>query len=363
MLRRISIGIEKLQRFDMQNSKTTPFHNVQESLLPISVRNADVAEQKPPAELAAKFVVCFIGLQVSYLTWGYMQELIMTTKFTPTPLNPDGLFPSATFCVFSNRFLAVLLAMFLTRMKHGKVTTGVAGMASFAPCSLSNTVSSWAQYASLKYVSFPVQTLFKSSKIIPVMLMGRLLKNTKYPLSQYFEAALITLGVYIFSSYSKEGREESTELYGILCLCVYICSDSFTSQWQSRIYQKYGKPNVDQYQMMLGVNSFSILFTVIALVTSGDIPRILEFLRENSVCFRYNIITAVCSASGQLFIFYTIKEFGPIVFTIIMTTRQLFSICISHMVFGHSLSWKAGGGAAIVFGVIFYQISRKLRTR
>jgi|TARA_B110000305_G_C19168706_1_gene506144 adenosine 3'-phospho 5'-phosphosulfate transporter B2 len=159
----------------------------------------------------------------------------------------------------------------------------------------------------VQYVSFPVQTLFKSSKIIPVMLMGRLLKNTKYPLSQYFEAALITLGVYIFSSYSKEGREGSTELYGILCLCVYICSDSFTSQWQSRIYQKYGKPNVDQYQMMLGVNSFSILFTVIALVTSGDIPRILEFLRENSVCFRYNIITAVCSASGQLFIFYTIK--------------------------------------------------------
>ena len=78
MLRRISIGIEKLQRFDMQNSKTTPFHNVQESLLPISVRNADVAEQKPPAELAAKFVVCFIGLQVSYLTWGYMQEVSLS---------------------------------------------------------------------------------------------------------------------------------------------------------------------------------------------------------------------------------------------------------------------------------------------
>ena len=33
---------------------------------------------------ARKFMLCFAGLQASYLTWGYMQELIMTTQFTPT---------------------------------------------------------------------------------------------------------------------------------------------------------------------------------------------------------------------------------------------------------------------------------------
>ena len=76
--------------------------------------------------------------------------------------------------------------------------------------------------------------------------MGRLLRDTKYPLGQYFEAFLITLGVFIFSTFSKEGKEGSTEIWGIVCLCVYICSDSFTSQWQSKVYAKYGRANVDQ---------------------------------------------------------------------------------------------------------------------
>ena len=116
-----------------------------------------------------KFILCFCGLQISYLTWGYMQELIMTTKFNPTPRVPSGMFPSAAFCVFSNRFLAVLVAMIAVTLKHGAVfANNKAPLWSFTPCALSNTMSSWSQYASLKYVSFPVQTVFKSSKIIPV---------------------------------------------------------------------------------------------------------------------------------------------------------------------------------------------------
>mmetsp|Transcript_42297 Transcript_42297/g.99217 ORF Transcript_42297/g.99217 Transcript_42297/m.99217 type:complete len:97 (+) Transcript_42297:659-949(+) len=74
---------------------------------------------------------------------------------------------------------------------------------SFTPCALSNTLSSWSQYASLNFVSFPVQTVFKSSKIIPVMLMGKVLKGSSYPWGQYFEAFLITVGVAIFSVSSK----------------------------------------------------------------------------------------------------------------------------------------------------------------
>jgi len=203
---------------------------------------------------AFKFLCCFCGLQASYLTWGYMQELIMTTNFVPTERVPDGKFPSAAFCVFSNRFLAVIVALIAVRIKHGAFFEyNKAPLWAFTPCALSNTMSSWSQYASLKYVSFPVQTVFKSSKIIPVMIMGKVLKGTVYPCSQYVEAFLITLGVAIFSVLSKEGDSgESTKLVGWLFLVSYITSDSFTAQWQDKVYTKYGRENVDPYQMMLG---------------------------------------------------------------------------------------------------------------
>ena len=325
-----------------------------------------ISENPEFYQQAMKFMLCFCGLQASYLTWGYMQELIMTTQFNPTPNVPSGKFPSAAFCVFSNRFLAVIVAMIAVKLKHGAVfSNNKAPLWAFTPCALSNTMSSWSQYASLKYVSFPVQTVFKSSKIIPVMAMGKFLKGTNYPMSQYAEALLITIGVAIFSISSKEPKNEGqgTEIIGLIFLLMYISFDSFTSQWQDKIYNQYGKPNVDPYQMMLGVNTSAICITTAGLIITGDFPIVLEFLRGNPVVLRYNIITAITSASGQLCIFYTIKEFGPIVFTIIMTTRQMISICISAVVFGHLISLKAFFGAALVFAVLFYQIKKKYNKR
>jgi len=35
------------------------------------------------------------------------------------------------------------------------------------------------------------------------------------------------------------------------------------------------------------------------------------------------VVLSVCSAVGQLFIYHTIDVFGPVVFTIIMTLRQV----------------------------------------
>ena len=197
-----------------------------------------------------KALFCFCGLQASYLTWGYMQELIMTTKFQPTSGSEKGYFPSAAFCVFSNRFLALIVAMIAVRIKHGAIlANNKAPLLAFSPSALSNTISSWAQYASLKFVTFPVQTVFKSSKIIAVMLMGKLMKGATYPWAQYVEAFFITVGVAIFSLASKitndddnaedangedEQEENKTEFYGLILLLIYISFDSFTSQYQVR---------------------------------------------------------------------------------------------------------------------------------
>jgi len=312
-----------------------------------------------------KFAFCFCGLQVSYLTWGYMQELIMTSTFVATKSAPDGRFPSAAFCVFSNRLLAIIVAIISVKIRHGAVlANNVAPLASFTPCALSNTMSSWSQYASLRYVSFPVQTVFKSSKIIPVMIMGKILKGTSYPKVQYLEAALITTGVAIFSLTSKESDKDSaTETKGLIFMLMYITFDCFTSQWQDRVYIKYGRSNVDPYQMMLGVNSSAIIITTTGLILSGDFPKVYEFFLVNPNVLTYNIITAITSASGQLCIYYTIKEFGPIAFTIIMTVRQMISICLSAIVFGHTIKLTSLCGAFLVFSVLFYQIRRKYIAR
>lgn len=292
-----------------------------------------------------------------------MQELIMDSTYEATPNNPNGKFPSATFCVFSNRFLAIIVAAIVCRIQHGTVQSS-APLWYFTPCALSNTISSWSQYQALSFVSFSLQTLFKATKVIPVMVMGRLLKGTQYAAVEYLEAILITGGVAVFSMASKSSKKESDggfEMAGFMLLSAYVLSDSFTSQWQSRIYRDYGK--IDHYHMMYGVNCSSIIFTVLALVFSGDIPRVVEFMMYNPAALWYNVLTAITSTTGQIAIFYTIKRFGPVVFTIIMTTRQMMSIVLSTILFGHSITTGGVVGALLVFTAIFHSVYRQTRDK
>ena len=284
----------------------------------------------------------------------------MTTKFNPTESSPDGMFPSASFCVFSNRFLAIIISLIVITRVHGTIYCSAPSFA-FLPCAISNTTSSWSQYASLHYVSFPLQNIFKSTKVIPVMLMGMLLRGVSYSFIEYVEATAITSGVLLFSmsKNATHDNDEETSIVGVLLLLTYVCSDSFTSQWQSRIYKDYGK--IDQYHMMFWVNTWAVLLTLAALIFSGEIFTVTEFLLVNPTALIYNIVTAITSATGQFFIFYTIKEFGPIVFTVIMTTRQMLSMVLSSIIFRHKMSLVSYLGASLVFGAVFYSVRRQMK--
>ena len=48
--------------------------------------------------------------------------------------------------------------------------------------------------------------------------------------------------------------------------------------------------------------------------------------QANPDIIQHIVVMAICSAVGQLFIFHTIKVYGPLVFATIQTVRQLISI-------------------------------------
>lgn len=116
-----------------------------------------------------KLAFCFVGLQISYVAWGVVQEYLMTTEYKL------GRFKSSQFCVFANRFLALFISLIIVLVRRVTNPTQAVKEAPFyyyVPSSVSNTLSSWAQYEALKFVSFPTQVLSKSCKIIPVMLVS-----------------------------------------------------------------------------------------------------------------------------------------------------------------------------------------------
>merc|ERR1711920_374227 len=313
---------------------------------------------EPFWKAALHLSVCVLGIQVSYLLWGLMQERIMTK-----PYETGELFRSSKFLVFANRFLALLVAYaaYRVQLSRGDNVAHGAPLYMFSYSSVSNIMSSVCQYEALKYVSFPTQVLAKSCKMVPVMLMGHGVSKKSYSLFEYAVAAAITAGAAIFKLYEKnDAPVQDTELVGIALILGYMVCDSFTSNWQSKVFKQYG---VGSILMMMYANFFSSSFTALGLLVTLEIVEVWNYMVANPTILTHMFIMSVCSAVGQLFIFHTIKQYGPLVFATIQTVRQLLSIVLSILFFAHPVNQMEALGIGIVFVALGAQIFQKWKSR
>merc|ERR1711974_537531 len=109
-------------------------------------------------------------------------------------------------------------------------------------------------------------------------------------------------------------------------------------------------------QMMAGGNLFSCLLTSVSLMQQGIFYSCLVFMSQYSAFLFDCIILSICSATGQLFIYHTISTFGPVIFVIIMTVRQVMAVIVSCIKFHHPLSPIAIIGILIIFSALFLRI-------
>ncbi|XP_070577155.1 adenosine 3'-phospho 5'-phosphosulfate transporter 1-like [Ptychodera flava] len=301
---------------------------------------------------------CVAGLQGSYLTWGVLQERIMAHDYGTE--GNSARFKNSQFLVFMNRISAFIAAG--TIMLLRKQPRHTAPMYKYSYSSLSNILSSWCQYEALKYVSFPTQVIAKASKIIPVMLMGKVVSRKSYEYYEYFTAGLISVGVAMFllSQSDESSVTTVTTVSGVIILIGYMTFDSFTSNWQAELFKRYKMSSI---QMMFGVNLFSCLFTSGSLLEQGGFFEAVWFMTNYSLFTLHVMLLSLCSATGQLFIFYTIGEFGAVIFTIIMTTRQALAILLSCVIYGHPLTIIGVLGVLIVFLALFLRVYANAKSK
>ncbi|CAG5130501.1 unnamed protein product [Candidula unifasciata] len=317
--------------------------------------------EEPLFKSAVRLVSCFAGLQISYLTWGVLQERIMTIEYGYSEDQPGEFFKDSQFLVFVNRILAFMIALLVVFFRPQPPHTAPLYKYSFS--SFSNIMSSWCQYEALKFVSFPTQVLAKASKVIPVMLMGKVVSKKTYQYHEYVTALMISVGLSMFLLTSGDvtrHRDSVTTTSGLIMLVGYMLFDSFTSNWQDELFHKYKMSSI---QMMAGVNMFSCLLTSISLIEQGGFIDSAAFMIRHPEFLFDAIILSICSAVGQLFIFYTISQYGAVVFVIIMTIRQGFAILLSCVIYGHPVTVIGVLGILVIFAALFLRIYASHRQR
>ncbi|KAF9605827.1 hypothetical protein IFM89_018652 [Coptis chinensis] len=236
--------------------------------------------------------------------YGVLQEKIMRVPYG----EKKEYFKYSLFLVFCNRIMtsAVSTAALLASKK---ALDPVAPIYKYCLISVSNILTTTCQYEALKYVSFPVQTLAKCAKMIPVMAAADI------------------------SSYNR-GREST--VWGVSLMIGYLGFVTGTLQaggaWP-----------------LAGLNWDFLK----GLILQGHLLLAIEFVSRHNDCFFDILLLSTVATASQFFISYTIRTFGALTFATIMITRQLVSIMLSCLWFAHPLSWEQWIGAAIVFSALY----------
>jgi len=295
-------------------------------------------ETETKEETLQKLALCSGGLIICFCLWGLLQERMLTQTY-------DGDYFTYSYgLVFMSRVGGLILSAAL--MYFFKEEWQPAPLWEYSFPSVTNMLSSWCQYEALRYVSFPAQMLAKGFKMVPVMLMGVFLHEKHYESYEYMSAVVVGFGLYLFLDSSEHidfsqnviGEPENVRgsMCGVVLLFLFLFFDSFTSQWQTRMFTL--NKSLAPLQMMLIMNAFSAVFSAVTLCHQGEFLKPFMFMVAHPLLFVHLCLFCLFATVGQVFIFYTVKHFGAVVFSIIMSMRILASTVLSCLVYNHPIT-------------------------
>ncbi|KAG0485025.1 hypothetical protein HPP92_009104 [Vanilla planifolia] len=302
---------------------------------------------------------CIGGIWASYIYQGVLQETVSTKRF-----GPDGSrFEHLAFLNLAQNVVCFLWSLMMLKVFSRSGHAG-APLWSYWSASITNTIGPAMGIEALKYISYPAQVLAKSSKMIPVMLMGSLVYGIKYSLPEYICTFLVAGGVSAFAlaktsskTISKLAHPNAPYGYGLCFLNLLF--DGFTNATQDSIKLRY--PKTSAWEIMLGMNLWGTIYNVVFMFGWPNAAGYdaVRFCREHPEVAWDILMYCLCGAVGQNFIFLTISRFGSLANTTITTTRKFVSIVVSSLLSGNPLSIKQWGSVIMVFSGLSYSILLK----
>merc|ERR550537_2020885 len=214
--------------------------------------------------------------------------------------------------------------------------------------SVLNVGASMCQYSALEYVSFPVQMLGKSFKMMPVMVWGMLVAGKSYGATDWLIAGAVTGGVteFLMTGPISSTDDEGSSVYGIALLGGFLLLDGFTSTFQEKLFKDHV---TSKYNQMLYINLGSCVISSFTLIASGRIGHAIGFAAGHTGFVWDAMTLSGAAVAGQWFIYSQVKEFGALVFAATMNVRQIASILMSYLQYGHAITRNQLLGLVIVF--------------
>jgi len=203
--------------------------------------------------------------------------------------------------------------------------------------------------ASLGYLNYPTQVIFKCCKLIPVLIGGILIQGKRYGPLEFLASGCMCLGLILFTLADSK-LSPNFDMRGVLMISLALVADAVIGNVQEKTIKHYNASNseVVLYSYSIG---FVYLFFLVAVFT--DIASAIDYCSYYpKQTYGYAFIFSLTGYLGIQIVLSLVRQFGAFVAVTVTTFRKAISIVLSFVFFSKPFTVHyVYSGMLVVLGI------------
>jgi adenosine 3'-phospho 5'-phosphosulfate transporter B3 len=213
---------------------------------------------------------------------------------------------------------------------------------------------------SLLILNFPTWVLFKSARIIFVMIGAILIMGKKFNLLEYASAVNLFLGLVLFTLGDMEVHPKFQTLGVILVVLALVC-DAFIGNYSERLLQKFKATRTETIAYPYAIGA-CFLLVFLGLFGRDELIGGLSFYQKNPFILTLTLLNSTLNYIGLVFIMALLKVSDAFTVVFVTSLRKAVTILLSFVLFAKPLSVFYLVGSIFVANGIYLDI-RSARER
>lgn len=200
---------------------------------------------------------------------------------------------------------------------------------------------------SLAFLNYPAQIMFKSTKVLPVMIMGAFIPGLrrKYPIHEYISALLLVIGLILFTLADAQ-TSPNFSIFGVVMISGALVMDAFLGNLQEAIFTM--NPDTTQTEMLFCSTVVGLPFLVVPMVLTGELFRAWTSCAEHPYVYGVLVFEAMATFVGQVSVLSLIAIFGAATTAMITTARKAVTLLLSYLIFTKPMTEQHGSGLLLI---------------
>ncbi|KAI8545216.1 hypothetical protein RHMOL_Rhmol07G0023900 [Rhododendron molle] len=190
---------------------------------------------------------------------------------------------------------------------------------------------------SLAYLNYPAQIMFKSTKVLPVMVMGAFIPGLrrKYPPHDYVSALLLVAGLILFTLADAQTSPNFSSI-GVFMVSGALLMDAFLGNLQEAIFTM--NPETTQMEMLFCTTLVGMPFLIPPMLVTGEFFEAWASCSQHLYVYGVLIFEAMATFVGQVSVLSLIAIFGAATTTMVTTARKAVTLLLSYLIFTKPLT-------------------------